>query len=323
MEYRKLISFGKNSYIVSLPKSWVEKNKLKKGDHIYIDEKADEISLYPRQKQEEDRTKEVIINVDGKDMTQIARAINTAYISHFNSFVISGKELQKNAKEIRSMLQNLMALEVMDQTATKIVARDFIDMSGVSPSDLIRKLDMITREMIRDSKNTLVESKFDNLYLRDEDVNRIAHLVFRAVRHALDNPQLAKKMNCNSVQLMTYWRIAYAVEGVADEAKRIAKFLHKSSMTKKEAEGIAELYSVAETFYLDSMKAYYNSDGLSAVNLAGTKSEIIKKANLLADKYGKNRSAVSTIEKIKNMTLTSNEISRITSHLVFENKKEF
>ena len=42
---RKLIGFGKNSYVVSLPKQWVEKNKLNKGDLISIDENKEGLLL--------------------------------------------------------------------------------------------------------------------------------------------------------------------------------------------------------------------------------------------------------------------------------------
>ena len=44
MEFRKLISFGKTSFVMSLPKGWVVKNKLKKGDLIALEEREDEPS---------------------------------------------------------------------------------------------------------------------------------------------------------------------------------------------------------------------------------------------------------------------------------------
>ena len=34
MDMRKLISFGKGSYIISMPKKWIEKNKVKSEDII-------------------------------------------------------------------------------------------------------------------------------------------------------------------------------------------------------------------------------------------------------------------------------------------------
>ncbi len=318
MEYRKLISFGKNSYIVSLPKSWVQNNKLKKGDLIYIEEKTDEISLYPRHKPEENKSREVVIDVDGKNMPQISREITNAYINNFSTFVVTGKELSANAKTIRSILQNFMALEIMDQTATKMVAKDFIELGNISLNDLTRKMDMITREMIRDSKNTLLDSKYENLYLRDEDVNRIVHLVHRIVRQALENPQLAKKLGHMPVELLTLWRVSYTIECIADEAKRVAKYLDEAVVSKSEAEEITAVYSLVESLYLTSMKAFYNKDRKVAFSLAGTKTELIVKCNELGIKYKKNKNIVSAVEKIKNMVLMTNEIGRITSNLPFE-----
>ena len=36
MNKRKLIKFGKNSYVISLPKEWIEENKLGKGSEINL-----------------------------------------------------------------------------------------------------------------------------------------------------------------------------------------------------------------------------------------------------------------------------------------------
>ena len=38
-EFRKLMAFGNSSYVVSVPKAWVEKNRLKKGDVLVVDER--------------------------------------------------------------------------------------------------------------------------------------------------------------------------------------------------------------------------------------------------------------------------------------------
>ena len=37
MGYRKLIGFGDSSFVVSLPKDWVNKHGLKKGDGLIVD----------------------------------------------------------------------------------------------------------------------------------------------------------------------------------------------------------------------------------------------------------------------------------------------
>ncbi|MDP2750772.1 MAG: PhoU domain-containing protein [Nanoarchaeota archaeon] len=318
MEYRKLIEFGKNSYIISLPKNWIVKNKLKKGDLIYIDEKTDEIWLHAKHKQDENKNKEVFINVDGKNMPQIEREITTAYINNHNSFIISGKELENNAKEIRSIIQNLMALEIMDQTATKMVAKDFMDMETVSIIELIRKMDMITREMMSDSKKTLIENKYENIYLRDEDVNRLSYLVLRVALHALDNPQFAKKSGHKPAYLVSLLRIAYDIESIADETKRVSKYLREFKPADKSLKDVIDLFEMAENLYLSSIKSFFSKDAETAIKLSGIKKEIISRATEVEYKHSKNVNAIIAIEKIKNMAHISNEISRAVANLSFE-----
>ena len=52
MEYRKLISFGKNSFVVSLPKSWIKQNKLIKGDLIHISDNGSDLILSKKESDE-------------------------------------------------------------------------------------------------------------------------------------------------------------------------------------------------------------------------------------------------------------------------------
>jgi len=66
VETRKIISFGNSSYVVSLPKSWISENKLKKGDILNVEEKNGEILLYAGQNGEKKiEPKSVIIDVEG------------------------------------------------------------------------------------------------------------------------------------------------------------------------------------------------------------------------------------------------------------------
>ena len=64
MDYRRLISFGKSSFVVSLPKGWVVQNKLKKGDLIYFEESGPNLVLTSNADTSENKDKEAVINVD-------------------------------------------------------------------------------------------------------------------------------------------------------------------------------------------------------------------------------------------------------------------
>ena len=56
MDYRKIISFGKTSFVMSIPKSWVIKNGLKKGDLVSLEENEGNLIMSPKK----DKIKEVL-----------------------------------------------------------------------------------------------------------------------------------------------------------------------------------------------------------------------------------------------------------------------
>ena len=43
MEFRKIIAFGKSSFVVSLPKAWMVAHNLVKGDVVYLEEEDDDL----------------------------------------------------------------------------------------------------------------------------------------------------------------------------------------------------------------------------------------------------------------------------------------
>src|SRR3989344_1272746 len=127
MIIRRLVKAGQASHTISLPKEWLDKHNLKKGDLVYLFEKSDkELMITPENKPEEQLpAKEIIIPVDNKEFSTIQREITSAYINNYNTITLSGDQLTEKAKDIRKMLHDFVALEVADHTAKSIVVRNF------------------------------------------------------------------------------------------------------------------------------------------------------------------------------------------------------
>src|SRR3989338_6075879 len=215
MEYRKLISFGKNSFVVSLPKAWVIQNKMKKGDLVYLEEAGGRLVLGGKSSKEDEEEKTKLIPVDGKSIRRIQSEVISAYIKNNRSIVLTGEEIKDKAKEIQDTIQNLMALEVMEQTSKKIVAKDFLDMNSISIQNIIRKMDVILRAMIEDCEKMFEEDNYENISHRDNDVNRLTFLTFRVVEYGLENStQMYKKQNLNSKNLLNLWWFAFNLETI-------------------------------------------------------------------------------------------------------------
>ena len=86
MEFRKLIRFGKSSYVISLPKKWVEKNKLEKGNTISLEFKGKDILVSPKTESKEFFAK---IKIDFRDYPLIThRALSALYKAGYDDIEV-------------------------------------------------------------------------------------------------------------------------------------------------------------------------------------------------------------------------------------------
>lgn len=284
MEYRKLISFGKSSFVISLPKAWVNQNKLKKGDLVYLDESGNNLILAKSETKKDDEDKTKVINVDGKDINLITREVNSAYITNYRTIILKGKEIKDRVKELQSIFQSLIALEIMEQSSNSIIAKDFLNMEQVSIEELIRKMDIITRTMIKESTVSIFEDNYENINERDKDVNRLYFLVYRAVLYNMEHlSNSMKRLKMGPTDLLNSHFIAFYLEGVADEARRTARF-SRTIKNAKDKSAVSALLQKIDSYFLDTMKAYYDRDIESALRISGTRADINREIDLIDTK---------------------------------------
>jgi phosphate transport system protein len=311
MESRKVIAFGKSSRIISLPGSWLLKNNINKGDTVYLEEKADELVLKAQSTEMKRELTEIKIDVDGKSKDAIRREIISAYIKDFNIMYIGGKAVKEKAKDIRDMIHNLVALEIMEETSDKIMAKDFLNMNDISINSLIRKIDVILRSMLIDSKNNFTENGTENLDGRDGDVDRLAFLLLRVIKCALDDGGLMKKMNMNTADLMDAWIITFNLEKTGDHIKRITNLMKGLKLKKKEQQEITSLYAKIENTYLDTMKAFYNKDNNLAYKIAERRKSLMNEIKKSFEKY-EDTAVIVFRENLFNLISSIHTITRKT-----------
>ena len=81
MEFRKLIGFGKNSFVISLPKKWIQRNNLKKGDTIFVNKTGTNLTISSKESGlKSDQVRAIIINTKDKNLNLIQTEIISSYI---------------------------------------------------------------------------------------------------------------------------------------------------------------------------------------------------------------------------------------------------
>ncbi len=308
MHIRRLVKSGEASHTVSLPKQWIDENKLAKGDLIYIAETDDnELIVTSKPKENNKEIREITITVDNKEMPTVQREITSAYINNYNTINIIGKELHKSAKDIRRILHDFVALEIAEQTSTKIVANDLLNVADLSIEKTIRRMDMIVRSILQDSISALDgQDLHESIVFRDYDVNRQYFLVYRIIKSALKDRNISKSFNINAVQAHALWYLAVNLENLADHSKNISEILTNNKMSKHDE--IKDIYKKMESAYLDVMKAYFNKD----IALADSINTFRREFSDELDIFFKNNNKVEIAQIVTNLKDMSTLISNIS-----------
>jgi len=260
MEPRKLVKAGQTSHTISLPKDWITKNNLKKGDTIYVSTKSDnELLITTSSEQKISEKKEKTINIDGKEMDTIQRDITSAYLNNYNTITLIGNNITNKTKEIRKILHDFVALEISEQTPMRIVAKDLLNLQEISLSKTINRMDLIIRTMITDTISSFEGKELhESIQYRDYDVNRLYFLLSRLLKGSLQDPGLAGQLGIKKDEVLSYWYLVVNLENLADYIKNISE----TGKTKDKC--AKKIIEILQRNYLDTMKAHYNKDRVLA-----------------------------------------------------------
>ena len=276
MEFRKIIAFGKSSFVISLPKAWLEANKLIKGDVVFLEQEEDKLMLVPKEKNTEKEESTILVNIDNKDLSRIKREIYSGFLNYNSKIVIEGKEVAKYATELTDLIQRLIALEIVEQTSEKIVAKDFLRVEDVSVKDYLRKADIVIRSTLTDLKDPTF-TNYQELMDRQLNVKRAYLLLLKIFKAVLKDLSLMKKLDIKSEDLLAFYRYNIALQRISNCLNVIAKNIGKvNAADKKKIQGF--IGSLSDN-YVKILKAMHLENPDKAYELTGIRDKEVSIIN--------------------------------------------
>ncbi|MBI2649841.1 phosphate uptake regulator PhoU [Candidatus Woesearchaeota archaeon] len=304
IDVRKLISFGKGSYILSVPKSWIEKNNLKKGDLISVNDEGFELTLSANQQEKKPDFKEISIDSKNKDIEMLKAEIVSSYLNGYDTINILFGNDNKEAPKIKDIIRNLSGLEIMEQTSTRIMAKNLININEISIGNLVRRMDIITRAMMEDAILCCRGNcNYDSIHNRDIDVNRLYFLGYRVIKNAMKNPRIAKSLGTEPWQLHSDTMMILRIERIADRQKRIARYLCTASLDRQTLAELDKVHTDISEAYNEVMKSYYNNDKQISIQTEVTNRDRTMACDKFLEKY------TTTHANTKSKTANSNLVA--------------
>jgi phosphate uptake regulator len=239
--YRKVQSTGRGSYIISLPKMWVQDTGLKKGSEIDFNVKADSsLTLVPRKLKEkyEDETdtrlKEYYINAEPEeeDLLSTLRMIKALYVISADVIRIHFKGVADAAKcknEIRQFARDtLLGAEIIDERIDEITLQILIKHSEFPIEKAVRRMAIVALSANREAMEALKkpsQALFQSVINARNDVNRLGHYVVRQLKFGIERNLFRELGFKTPKEFLLYRIIVNDIKNIGENALNIVNNL--------------------------------------------------------------------------------------------------
>jgi len=287
MDQRKLIKLGNSSFAIALPKDWVDKSGLKKGDNIFITPNSNgELIVQPSLKKINEE-KNIEINVEGKDGSALKREISAHYVNGYNLFSIKGKRSREINEAIKKTFKDLVGVEIIKNEVDEIVAKDLLNVEEMNLSNFIRRIDNNLHEMFGVliegfNKKKISQTHFSDIVEADEDTNKFHLLISRIFSMGIDNPSILTHLKVGGLFLVNSWWFSVNLEHIGDDIKSVARIIKSEPIGEKDYENLTKLIVKLQSVYNGSLEIFYNKESNKVKTL-----ELINEGKKLWEEFNK------------------------------------
>lgn len=308
-EIRKLQLVGGSTYVLSLPKKWIDELSLKTGDPVSIVKNVNRsLSILPTGTSQAPKIiKSKTIISQKETVESIQRKVIAMYLFGYQMIEIQSKggRIQLEHKQaIRDLVRkNMIGTEIVESTPESITIQILTSLPELSINDALKRMFLLTTTMHRQAIDALKEMDTElgeEITHLDDEVDRFSLYILRNLTLAVEHERILRDIGLKKPSdCISYRIVVKSIERVADHAVSIAsrvKFL-KSTLEPALLQKITKLSE-------DSLKVF--EDSIAALN---------KRDYALADAVASNARRIA--EKEKEFTDSLEESKKYTSVIKF------
>ena len=226
---RKIQLIAGSTYSVSLPKEWVLKNNLKKGNEINFYEKNEGNLLISASSITKKETNEIALNIDEyiSSIDQIVFALYYLGIENINLFSKRGMARDIEMR-IRNTVRHMSGTEITHEDENNIHIRVLLDKLKVNILQILYRISLIIGSSI-----TLFIGELDikEIKINENEIDRLYHLVTKIISLSLIDPNILKSSQIKNVSLVpSFLLISKKLENIADFIEDLADYTNQNKI---------------------------------------------------------------------------------------------
>jgi phosphate uptake regulator len=292
-ETRKLQFTGGSTYIISLPKKWIDQNQLTKGSVIRVrEEEGGVLSIIPTETATQQKLDDATIKVAPKaNPDSIIRRTVSTYLVGYNLIHIKAESQRQLSPKQRNDVKNfsrnmLVGTEIVTDTPEELTLQVLLSYPELSIQSALRRMSIITASMHRDAITALKElnhMQAKEIASTDNEVDRFNLYIVRQLKTAIQNPRIIKEIGLrNARDCLGYRLVTKSVERTADHAANIADNVSqlRKKLDKETVDCLEEMSGIAVSMFETAIESLFRQD----YNLAETIVEKIENVIALEKK---------------------------------------
>jgi phosphate uptake regulator len=253
MEVRRVQLTGGSSYILTLPKEWINSLNIKKNTPLGIHMQSDgTLLITPKMMQEQLQRIIEFDTTQAPDSQFLLRRLIGAYIAGYTVIKISssGRIPESVHGVVRTFTQTAIGQEVVEETDHSITLKDLLNPIEMPFDRTIKRMHIIVKGMYEDTIQAFQakdKQLADDVIQRDTDIDRLHWLVARQYNIILRHVSLAEKMNITNSTASSCFLISRIIERIADHVLTIAENTSMLVKCKIEDKIIKQIVAASET----------------------------------------------------------------------------
>tara|TARA_B100000029_G_scaffold330034_1_gene322306 strand:- start:7367 stop:8410 length:1044 start_codon:yes stop_codon:yes gene_type:complete len=311
-QLRKIQFTGKSSFIVSLPKDWVQDQGLKQGDQVSVARNGSSLlEIKPMAFTKTTSQDSATIAISStEDEGAVLRKLIALYFLHYQTIEVKPKGDRITPSQrttIRNAVKNvLMGAEITSDSTDGITIQVLINLVGLSVDGAFKRMLHLAKSMQDDVLLALKEGNVElaqQVIHSDDDVDRFGFYIIRQLTIGIENEHMLKEMGfTNSRDCLGYRVVVKNIERLADHASRIANDVmeFKKPINEKTYDKLKEMSDYTLRLVDNACLAMFKQDNSEAEASIVEAGKVIKYEKKVLDtiKSSKNQEEIYRIRKV-------------------------
>ncbi len=287
-QIRKLQLSGGSTFILSLPKTWVEDLNLKGGDSVILTKNSNKsVTVSSNIENQHQSRSNATITIGQKDPPEsLRRKIIATYLGGYKTIYIKSKGvriLANHARTVRDLVRkSMIGTEIVESSSEYITIQILTRLPELSFNTALKRMYLMAVNMHKEAAGSLAESDVshaDEIVQMDDEVDRFSLYMRRNLVLAVQNANILREMGLDDpADCLGYRAVISRIERIADHAVLIAKRVKfiEGKIDSKVMKKISNLSLEAVNVFEEAILALEKKNYEKAEHVAEKVNDIVK-----------------------------------------------